>query len=439
MSSDSELGSSGSGVRPRHILPLAALLALLVAFFGLRGTVLAVPVMVVDDAGADDEPGQKDLSFLTIDYAPVTPGTIDVSWGWDDTVKSGANTSDACTLFDTDMDGDANYSLCITADGSPLTFLSIRLYACTADNRTDRCAGPSEITTFSSTGTASVVPGSDPFGTTGRAGNDCDADPACLSDDTVATAQVVLSDFGGGSAKLLNICSYPSREPNSDPSDCVITPDSGFLTIVKVADPDDTTQFTFNLGVGQSSQDGSTSWIIEGSGSQSLISFEADTGYDLSEVIPAGWDLTSAACEIQTAPPTLTGTQTATGVDDFEIQSGLETICTFNDVQDASLTLAKLVTNDNGGTAAAADWTLTAAGPSGFSGPGPSVSSPAGFSAGTYDLSESGPGGYTASDWVCAGGTQNDSDTITLAPGESATCTITNDDDAPSLTLVKAI
>jgi len=57
------------------------------------------------------------------------------------------------------------------------------------------------------------------------------------------------------------------------------------------------------------------------------------------------------------------------------------------------------------------------------------ISSGAGFFAGTYDLSESGgPAGYSASAWVCVGGTQDDSDTITLALGESATCTITNDD-----------
>jgi hypothetical protein len=57
------------------------------------------------------------------------------------------------------------------------------------------------------------------------------------------------------------------------------------------------------------------------------------------------------------------------------------------------------------------------------------VSNGASFDAGTYNLSESGgPAGYTASAWSCAGGTQNDSDTVTLALGQSATCTITNDD-----------
>jgi len=105
-----------------------------------------------------------------------------------------------------------------------------------------------------------------------------------------------------------------------------------------------------------------------------------------------------------------------------------------------SLTLQKEVINDSGGSASASDWTLTASGPSGFSGSGPSVSNGADFAAGSYDLSESGgPAGYSASDWVCMGGTQDDADTITLALGDITTCTIRNDDIAPTLTVVKTI
>jgi len=105
-----------------------------------------------------------------------------------------------------------------------------------------------------------------------------------------------------------------------------------------------------------------------------------------------------------------------------------------------SLTLKKEVINDNGGSATASDWTLTASGPTGFSGSGPSVSSGSGFTAGTYDLSESGgPDGYSASAWVCVGGIQDDDDTVTLAPGEAVTCTIRNDDLTPTLTVVKTI
>jgi len=114
--------------------------------------------------------------------------------------------------------------------------------------------------------------------------------------------------------------------------------------------------------------------------------------------------------------------------------------CTIiNDDNGPGLTLIKQIVKDNGGTASASDWTLTATGPTGFSGSGPSISNGADFSAGTYDLSESGPAGYTASAWVCDGGTQEDADTITLALGETANCTITNDDIAPGLTLVKAV
>ena len=79
------------------------------------------------------------------------------------------------------------------------------------------------------------------------------------------------------------------------------------------------------------------------------------------------------------------------------------------------LTLVKEVINDNGGTAVASDWTLTAAG-----------YDPVSPDAGTYDLSESGPSGYSASDWVCVGGNQTDADTVNVGLGDDVTCTITN-------------
>src|SRR5262249_28580937 len=62
----------------------------------------------------------------------------------------------------------------------------------------------------------------------------------------------------------------------------------------------------------------------------------------------------------------------------------------------------------------------------------------AGFSAGTYTLSESGPSGYAASSWSCVGGTQA-SNQITVGLGESATCTITNDDIQPRLIVIKHV
>ena len=63
------------------------------------------------------------------------------------------------------------------------------------------------------------------------------------------------------------------------------------------------------------------------------------------------------------------------------------------------------------------------------------------FKTGTYALSEStGPFGYTASAWSCVknGGAAVICSSITLALGDMATCTITND-DKPGTIIVKKI
>jgi len=106
---------------------------------------------------------------------------------------------------------------------------------------------------------------------------------------------------------------------------------------------------------------------------------------------------------------------------------------------DTSLTLVKQVINNNGGSASASAWTLSADGPSPLNGSGPSVSSGPGLTAGTDNLSESGPAGYEASNWSCEGGTQTDGNTVTIASGQAVTCTIINDDIAPTLKVAKTI
>jgi len=93
----------------------------------------------------------------------------------------------------------------------------------------------------------------------------------------------------------------------------------------------------------------------------------------------------------------------------------------------ASLRLVKHVVNDNGRTAVATDFTLTATGPTPISGAGQVTSGP-GFVAGTYTLSETGPAGYTPSPWTCTGRGAQSGSQITLAPADSAVCEITNDD-----------
>jgi len=92
----------------------------------------------------------------------------------------------------------------------------------------------------------------------------------------------------------------------------------------------------------------------------------------------------------------------------------------------AHLTLAKFVENADVGTASTADWTLSATGPTTISGhtDEPAITD-ALVSAGTYTLAESGPRGYTPGAWSCDGGTITGS-SLVLAPGETASCSITN-------------
>ncbi|WP_159586537.1 DUF6923 family protein [Chelativorans xinjiangense] len=100
-----------------------------------------------------------------------------------------------------------------------------------------------------------------------------------------------------------------------------------------------------------------------------------------------------------------------------------------------TLTLQKTVINDEGGTATASDFTLSADGPVTIEGAmGDPAVTDASVPAGTYTLSESSDVlGYASSEYSCSvdGGAAVDGNSLTLANGESAVCTITND-DSPS-------
>ena len=347
-------------------------------------------VTVVDDLGPDDPTSgaQTDLNSLSIDDGNL-PTALGITWNWDDTDfgNSGGNTGDACALVDTDQDGFANYAFCVRVDGNSAVRVGNSLYSCGDDlsGGTDRCTQPVNlISSFTSSSSASVVADSDPFRLlqAHQDGNDCDAnavatDPlGCNRADTVANVTLNLVDVGGPLvARLTNVCSYPSGNPNSNPSDCVFVPNSGLLRIVKAASTNDGTAFTFNSSA--SSQNGTSTWTINGSGTTGQVSFLPGTTYGLNEVIPTGWKLTSVSCAIQTLPSTPTGTPDATpaqggtsaGVQNFEIRAGLETTCTFTDEkQQGSIQVVKTAVGGNG------TFTFT----------------PAGFGSGAFDLTTTG-------------------------------------------------
>ena len=123
--------------------------------------------------------------------------------------------------------------------------------------------------------------------------------------------------------------------------------------------------------------------------------------------------------------------------------------CTItNTDQPASLTLTKVVDSAASGSGRVpADWTLTAT-PVAITGQGPvsgngDPSTPGGVNAvsvfsGSYDLSESGPAGFTPGTWICQGGVVTGA-RVVVPPGGVVACTITNTAVSPLLTLVKVV
>ncbi|MFN8585645.1 MAG: hypothetical protein U0446_10040 [Dehalococcoidia bacterium] len=346
-------------------LPAAALLFLIVvAAVGGIGMALihseparAVGISIIDDGGSNDPngDGQNDLTRMTGDD-PSTSAQFEVSWSWDEpTTIKGGNASNACAMFDTNGDGNVNYSFCvevsytaqrgyfITDSGSGAdSAADFPAWIQCTDNKNDRCTQPTRLAdpytnpvvaascSVAETSTDPFGPTNQTAGTPGGAGDDYPSDLSvtCQLSQTLIPA----------SAKFINVCSYPSagNDGNNNPFDCVVTPGAGFLTIVKVADPSDGTAFTFNASTAGTS--GESSWTIHGSGSVSLIPYAPTTSLNLTEAVPSGWNLTGASCVVQPstatgtpdAPPTQSG-PTNKGVQNITIASGLETICTFHD------------------------------------------------------------------------------------------------------------
>ena len=136
---------------------------------------------------------------------------------------------------------------------------------------------------------------------------------------------------------------------------------------------------------------------------------------------------------------TFSGDCSASGA--ISVSVGQEKTCTItnNDVA-PGLTVVKHVVNDDGGTAVAADWSLhVKSGANDVTG-SPQAGDESGdtytVAAGAYTVSETGgPSGYVA---TFSGDCDADGD-VTVSVGQAKTCTITNNDIAPRLTVVKHV
>jgi hypothetical protein len=174
-----------------------------------------------------------------------------------------------------------------------------------------------------------------------------------------------------------------------------------------------------------------TSWTLSatkvGDGSPTLSGAGGASGpvsagnYALAESGgPSGYEASGWSC--------INGTLNGSTV---TVPAGKSVECTItNTAQAATLTLVKTVKNDNGGGLAAVDF------PRFIDGIPVSWGVPVALDAGLHTATETAQAGYAASAW---GGDCAANGTITLALGETKTCTITNDDIAPTLKLVKTV
>ncbi len=174
------------------------------AFAGLHadveidnGFLFLPPVCDVD--GPNDEPAQSDVNCFT--RADNVEGHLGVWWSWDDTDEwtGKGQTGDACALFDTNGDGNADYALCVrisnTPDGSDIFQLpseeSPLLYECSG-KRTERCSKPVSVLAEIGTTQCDVAYGPEGFPLEGDDGRDveatCDIDllRLCVSNRSLA-------------------------------------------------------------------------------------------------------------------------------------------------------------------------------------------------------------------------------------------------------------
>lgn len=171
----------------------------------------------------------------------------------------------------------------------------------------------------------------------------------------------------------------------------------------------------------------------------------ANTPIAISELAVPGYTEGTWACTDANGLTTgLPSAGVATG-ETLTLASGADVTCSIsNDDIAPTLTLTKTLINDNGGLNSIVDFDLSVDGTVVASGAPQTVLANSAITISELDLD-----GYTEGTWACtdANGLTAGLPTagvatgepVTLEPGSDVTCAITNDDVAPSLTLVKVL
>lgn len=374
-------------------------------------------VCTPDVQGANDEPGQKDLTQMCFDGSSNT--SVFAEWNWDDTGWNGQNTGDACALFDTNNDGLANFASCVTVEDDPAeqSTSSPRIYTCN-NTRPDRCAGPTLVTGPYTSDCDVAILSTQPF----PVGDD-------TPNDTNAACTVQLSEVGGVDGALIDVCSYPSQQPNSDPSDCIIfRARTGKLEVIKNLVPSTDTG-KFNLQI-----DGVTIAADQGDGGTTTEQVVSEGNHTVGETAGVGTSLAPYSMGISCRDLNGTGTVVAqmsgSGPLIVPVADASDIVCTItNTLLEGTLLVHKVYTDQanipvtvnvlNGATQV--DSQTTVNGDASFT-----------LNAGTYTAEvDQEPAGYHEQSSTC--------EDVGVVAGQTTECTITNARDTGTVIVHKDV
>src|SRR3990170_3743491 len=156
--------------------------------------------------------------------------------------------------------------------------------------------------------------------------------------------------------------------------------------------------------------------------SKTFSDLDVDPTYDVSETVPAGWELNSATCD------------NGETIGSIDLEPGETVTCTFENEKAGSIVIVKNTLGGNG----TFDFTSTTLTPGAFSLTTVGNTASKTFSDldvdPTYDVSETVPAGWELNSATCDNGETIGS--IDLEPGETVTCTFENE-KAGSIVIVK--
>ncbi len=219
------------------------------------------------------------------------------------------------------------------------------------------------------------------------------------------------------------------------------THETGELKLVKATDPSSVDVDLWTLSADAVTPfEGKNFSNLGGQGTFESVYSKVE--YTLGETGPGGYTPTDWVCkDEQDNPVSSTGGKVI-------VAKNTKVTCELTNTRDtAQLKLVKKVTGDNNAQSPG-DWDLSADAAVPLDGKNFTVKGDADafqsvYSGITYDLSETGPGNYTASDWVCedADGPIDvtEGSKVTVETGATVTCEITNDRDLAQLKLVKQV